>query len=147
MRSRLSLTALALVAGLASAPCSALAQSGEQGSAEATKVLASEGAGFNTAAVQSLLNRGDAAVASGNLEQARKDYDTARAASKQLLALGDAENDIDMLEMAAVGVAVGNACELAKSSADFVMDKTNDEGGAGAAINRFIFDNSLRKLN
>lgn len=68
-------------------------------------------------------------------------------ASKQLLALGDAENDIGMLEMAAVGVAVGNACELAKSSADFVMDKSNDEGGAGAAINRFIFDNSLRKLN
>jgi len=67
--------------------------------------------------------------------------------SKQLLALGDAENDIGMLEMAAVGVAVGNACELAKSSADFVMDKTNDEGGAGAAINRFIFDNSVRKLN
>ncbi len=86
MRSRLSLTALALVAGLAGAPCSALAQSGEQGSAEATKVLASEGAGFNTAAVQALLNRGDAAVASGNLQQARKDYDTARAASKQLLA-------------------------------------------------------------
>lgn len=86
MRSRLSLTALALVVGLAGAPCAALAQSDEQGSAEATKVLASEGAGFNTAAVQALLNRGDAEVAAGNLDQARKDYDKARAASKQLLA-------------------------------------------------------------
>ena len=86
MGSRLSLTALALVAGLVAAPSASFAQAGDQGSGEVTKVLASAGAGFNTAAVQSLLNRGDAAVAAGNLAQARKDYDNARAASKQLLA-------------------------------------------------------------
>ncbi|MGC6483043.1 MAG: hypothetical protein ACON4T_05710 [Synechococcus sp.] len=86
MRSRLSLTALALVAGLAGTPSAVFAQSADQGVVQATKVLAAEDAGFNTAAVQALLDRGDAASASGNLEQARQDYDKARAASKQLLA-------------------------------------------------------------
>ena len=86
MASRLSLTALALVAGLVAAPSASFAQADGQGSGGVTKVLASAGAGFNTEGVQSLINRGDAAVAAGNLDQARKDYDTARSASKQLLA-------------------------------------------------------------
>ena len=52
----------------------------------------------------------------------------------QLLALGDAENDVGMLEMAAIGVAVGNGGDLAKQAADIVLDETNDEGGAGLAM-------------
>ncbi|MFM1900675.1 MAG: hypothetical protein RLZZ216_1251 [Cyanobacteriota bacterium] len=84
MRSRLSLTALALVAGLSLSSAAGLAQTSED--SQASKVLASGGAGFNVAAVQSLINRGDAAVAAGNLAEARKDYDNARAAAKQLLA-------------------------------------------------------------
>lgn len=56
------------------------------------------------------------------------------APSTQLLALGDAENDVEMLEMAAVGVAVGNGCPLAKNAADVVLEETSDEGGAGIAI-------------
>ncbi|WP_115017897.1 hypothetical protein [Synechococcus sp. UW140] len=86
MRFRRSLTALAVAAGLVVAPTVAFAQADQQASDGVSKVLASEGAGFNTAAVQSLLNRGDAAVAAGNLAEARKDYDNARAAAKQLLA-------------------------------------------------------------
>lgn len=85
MRSRLSLTALALMAGLAVAPASSIAQTADQAAGDVSKVLAS-GAGFNTAAVESLLQRGDAAVAAGNLAEARKSYDDARSASKQLLA-------------------------------------------------------------
>ncbi len=85
MRSRLSLTALTLMAGLAVAPASSLAQTADQGSGGATKVLAS-GARFNAAAVESLLQRGDASVAAGNLGDARQQYDDARSASKQLLA-------------------------------------------------------------
>ena len=61
-------------------------------------------------------------------------------AGKQLLALGDAENDVDMLRAAAIGVAVGNACSLARSAADFIMSERNDEGGAGLAIEQFGFD-------
>ncbi len=85
MRSRLSLTALTLMAGLAVAPAASLAQVTNQESGDVTKVLASGGAGFNTVAVESLLKRGDAAAAAGNLAEARKHYDDARSASKQLL--------------------------------------------------------------
>ena len=59
--------------------------------------------------------------------------------STQLLAMGDAENDVGMLEMASIGVAVGNACPKARDAADFVMTETNDEGGAGAAMEVFGF--------
>lgn len=46
-----------------------------------------EGAGspFNLTAIQDLLNRGDAAVAAGNLSEARRLYDLARDASRRLL--------------------------------------------------------------
>ena len=87
MRSRLSLTALALAAGLSLTPAVAMAQADAAGDdGGVAKVLASGGAGFNVAAVQDLINRGDAAVAAGNLPEARKDYDNARSAAKQLLA-------------------------------------------------------------
>ena len=58
-------------------------------------------------------------------------------ASKELLALGDAENDAGMLDMAAIGVAVGNACPQARKCADYIMDERHDEGAAGMAINLF----------
>ena len=53
------------------------------------------------------------------------------------LALGDAENDAEMLSLASIGVAMGNACPVAKEAADFVLDYTNDEGGAGAGMELF----------
>lgn len=59
--------------------------------------------------------------------------------STQLLALGDAENDCGMLELASIGVAVGNACSQAKNVADFIMDERHDEGGAGIAMDLFGF--------
>ena len=59
--------------------------------------------------------------------------------STELLAMGDAENDVGMLKMASIGVAVGNACPMARDAADFVMTETNDEGGAGAAMEVFGF--------
>jgi hydroxymethylpyrimidine pyrophosphatase-like HAD family hydrolase len=51
-----------------------------------------------------------------------------------LVAIGDAENDVGMLGAAAVGFAVGNAVPAARDAADVVLGETNDEGGAGAAI-------------
>ena len=59
--------------------------------------------------------------------------------STELLAIGDAENDVGMLEMAAIGVAVGNACPHAQEAADFWMEETNDDGGAGSAMELFGF--------
>jgi len=56
----------------------------------------------------------------------------------QLLALGDAENDIGMLEMSAIGVAVGNAGSDAKDVADIVLPITSSEGGVGLALNDIL---------
>eukprot|EP00581_Thalassiosira_minuscula_P005988 CAMPEP_0183734854 /NCGR_PEP_ID=MMETSP0737-20130205/44968_1 /TAXON_ID=385413 /ORGANISM="Thalassiosira miniscula, Strain CCMP1093" /LENGTH=477 /DNA_ID=CAMNT_0025968463 /DNA_START=56 /DNA_END=1489 /DNA_ORIENTATION=+ len=60
--------------------------------------------------------------------------------AEELLALGDAENDSGMLEDAAIGVAVGNACPRARDAADFIMRERHDEGAAGLAMNLFGFD-------
>lgn len=57
----------------------------------------------------------------------------------ELLAMGDAENDKDMLKMASIGVAMGNASPEAREASDFVMEETNNEGGAGAAMETFGF--------
>ena len=58
----------------------------------------------------------------------------------ELLALGDAENDVDMLKEACIGVAVGNGCDIAKNAADYTMDETNDDGAAGIAMRKFYFE-------
>ena len=55
----------------------------------------------------------------------------------ELLALGDAENDKGMLEMAAIGVAVGNGSPLAKAAADIVLEQQSDDGAAGLAMECF----------
>lgn len=52
----------------------------------------------------------------------------------ELLALGDGENDKELLEMAACGIAVGNAVAVTKDMADIVMTETNNEGAAGIAL-------------
>jgi Cof subfamily protein (haloacid dehalogenase superfamily) len=52
----------------------------------------------------------------------------------ELLAMGDAENDLEMLEDAAIGVAVNNAVEMCKDAADVVVPLTAREGGAGLAL-------------
>lgn len=63
--------------------------------------------------------------------------------STQLLAVGDAENDLGMLELAAIGIAVGNASPAVKTAADLVMKETNDEGGAGVAIEQYGLGKAL----
>ncbi|KAG7361064.1 HAD-like domain containing protein [Nitzschia inconspicua] len=52
----------------------------------------------------------------------------------ELLAVGDAENDVEMLEMAAIGCAVENANHLAKDAADVILPLTSTNGGAGLAF-------------
>ena len=50
----------------------------------------------------------------------------------QVIAFGDAANDIPMLEAAGVGVAMGNASEAVKAAADMVTASNNDDGIAVA---------------
>jgi len=56
---------------------------------------------------------------------------------REMLAIGDGENDVEMLQFAAVGVAMGNAVPEARQAADVVLEETNDNGGAGVAIELF----------
>lgn len=57
---------------------------------------------------------------------------------EEVMALGDAENDIEMIQLAGIGVAMGNAMEHVKQVADYIT-LTNDEDGLAAAIEKFVF--------
>lgn len=56
----------------------------------------------------------------------------------EVLAIGDSENDLSMLDFAGVAVAVAGAAESVKAAADYLAP-SNDEDGVGKAIERFIF--------
>lgn len=58
---------------------------------------------------------------------------------ERIMAIGDSGNDIDMVEYAGLGVAMGNAIPEVKDVADVVTD-TVDEFGVATAINRYFFD-------
>jgi hydroxymethylpyrimidine pyrophosphatase-like HAD family hydrolase len=53
------------------------------------------------------------------------------------LAVGDSENDLDMIRFAGLGIAMGNACAELKAAAGAI---TGDclSGGAGEALRRFV---------
>jgi hypothetical protein len=53
------------------------------------------------------------------------------------MAIGDSENDIDMLREAAVGVAVSGAAREVQAVADYVA-ASNDDDGVAEALNRFV---------
>lgn len=59
--------------------------------------------------------------------------------ASQVLACGDAENDVEMLELAGIGVAVSNASDHVKQVADVVVG-TNDQDGVAEAIERFVLN-------
>jgi hydroxymethylpyrimidine pyrophosphatase-like HAD family hydrolase len=56
----------------------------------------------------------------------------------EVLAIGDAENDIEMIRNVGLGVAVGNALPQLKKVADVVLEETNDEAAVAAALERFV---------
>lgn len=56
---------------------------------------------------------------------------------KEVMAVGDSYNDIDMIEWAGLGVAMGNAFDPVKEAADYVTT-SNDEAGVAEAIRRFV---------
>ena len=55
---------------------------------------------------------------------------------KEVLAIGDSEADVPMIEWAGIGVAMGNGSEAAKAAADWVAP-TLEEDGVAAALGRF----------
>lgn len=60
---------------------------------------------------------------------------------KEIIAIGDGENDISMIKNAGLGIAVANAKEQIKKEADFIT-LSNEENGVAYAINKFIFNNN-----
>lgn len=51
---------------------------------------------------------------------------------EQVIAFGDGNNDIEMLRMAGIGVAMGNAVPAARQQADYVTDTVEQDGLAKA---------------
>ncbi|HRU41225.1 MAG TPA: HAD-IIB family hydrolase, partial [Candidatus Diapherotrites archaeon] len=56
---------------------------------------------------------------------------------EEIIAIGDNENDISMIEYAGLGIAMGNAEELLKRAADHVTGDYQEDGVA-EAIEKFI---------
>ncbi len=56
---------------------------------------------------------------------------------EEIICIGDGMNDITMVKMAGLGVAMGNACEELKAVADYVT-KTNDEHGVAHVIEKYM---------
>ena len=56
---------------------------------------------------------------------------------EEVIAFGDAENDIPMLRTAGMGVAMGNAAEAVKQAADMVT-LSNNEDGIAAALEKLL---------
>jgi Cof subfamily protein (haloacid dehalogenase superfamily) len=58
-------------------------------------------------------------------------------APKAMLAAGDGDNDLEMLRLAGIGVALANARPGVKAAADFVVC-SNDDGGVAEALEHFV---------
>ena len=55
----------------------------------------------------------------------------------EVIAIGDSQNDAGMLKCAGLGVAVQNAWDEAKKSADYITERTADEGAVAEVIEKF----------
>lgn len=58
--------------------------------------------------------------------------------AEETMGFGDGGNDVTMMQMAGIGVAMGNAEDSLKAIADYVT-LTNDEDGVAAAIERLVW--------
>lgn len=58
-------------------------------------------------------------------------------APEDVMSMGDQLNDLEMIQWAGIGVAMGNSIERIQREADFVT-KTNDESGVAHAIYTYI---------
>ena len=58
------------------------------------------------------------------------------------IAVGDAENDIPMIEAAGLGVVMKNADDDIKIYADYITEWDNNEGGVAEVIHKFMLSSS-----
>ena len=58
---------------------------------------------------------------------------------EKTIAIGDQYNDLSMIKTAGLGVAVKNADEILKKSADLVLDYTNEEDAIAHLIEEYAY--------
>jgi hypothetical protein len=55
----------------------------------------------------------------------------------EIMAVGDAENDVGMLQAAGLGVALANSAPDARAAADVITERTNNQAGVAEAVRRW----------
>ena len=63
----------------------------------------------------------------------------------EILAIGDSENDLEMIRDAGIGVAPSNATEAVKKVADQIVSSCEEDGFA-EAVEKFVFDEKSRLI-
>jgi Cof subfamily protein (haloacid dehalogenase superfamily) len=63
----------------------------------------------------------------------------------EVIAIGDGNNDLSMIQFAGLGVAMGNASEEIKAQADFITD-TNMNDGVAKVVEEFILKTELVRI-
>lgn len=58
--------------------------------------------------------------------------------TKEIIAIGDNNNDIEMIKNAGLGIAMKNGEDLAKSVADIISQKNNNDSGVGFELKRVL---------
>lgn len=58
-------------------------------------------------------------------------------APEETAAIGDSENDLEIIKTAGLGIAMGNAAEIVKQQAD-VVTRANNEEGVAYAIEKYV---------
>uniref|UniRef100_A0A7S3PK01 Sucrose phosphatase-like domain-containing protein n=1 Tax=Aplanochytrium stocchinoi TaxID=215587 RepID=A0A7S3PK01_9STRA len=66
---------------------------------------------------------------------------------ENIVAIGDGENDTNMIKYAGLGIAMKNACKELKEVADAVSSHTNNESGVGIEIERILDSSDETALN
>lgn len=64
---------------------------------------------------------------------------------EETMAIGDNDNDRELLRVAGLSIAVANASEDIKALADHVTVHDHKNGAVGEAIRRFVFQESIRE--
>ncbi|MEG0034133.1 MAG: Cof-type HAD-IIB family hydrolase [Bacilli bacterium] len=59
---------------------------------------------------------------------------------ENVMALGDGNNDMELIQFAGIGVAMGNAVQCLKNESDFVTDNIDDDGWANSFKKLGIID-------
>ncbi|NLX66205.1 MAG: Cof-type HAD-IIB family hydrolase [Bacteroidales bacterium] len=57
--------------------------------------------------------------------------------AKEVMAIGDGRRDFSMLQLAGLGIAMGNAQDSIKACADYITE-SNDQDGVAVAVQKFI---------